>query len=218
MAGILAITGVDLGHSTRALIGDLLALGGGLAAAGYMLMGEHERRHLPAAVYTASTYGVAAVLILPVCLVSGSELAGFPARGWLEIAVITVFAQLLGHTLLNVAVPVVGATPMSLALLLEVPGAALIAWVWYGERPPVVILPGSAPGPGRARDRDHRPGAGRRRARTCRSRSADARAPSRSASQMWMPHSVLDIPAQRPERASSPGLTGWVHGSQPIER
>jgi drug/metabolite transporter (DMT)-like permease len=143
MCGIVAITGVDLGNSGRAVFGDLLALGGGLAAAGYMLMGESERRHLPAAVYTATTYGVAAVLILPVCLVSGSELAGFPARGWLEIAVITVFAQLLGHTLLNVAVPVVGATPMALALLIEVPGAALIAWVWYGEQPPLVVLPGA---------------------------------------------------------------------------
>ena len=31
------------------------------------------------------------------------------------------------------------------------------------------------------------------------------------------PHSVFDRPAQRPDRGSSPGATGFVHGSQPIE-
>ena len=33
----------------------------------------------------------------------------------------------------------------------------------------------------------------------------------------WIPHSVLARPRQRPARASSPGLTGLVHGRQPIE-
>jgi drug/metabolite transporter (DMT)-like permease len=31
-----------------------------------------------------------------------------------------------------------------LAILLETPGAALVAWVWLGQRPPVLILPGAA--------------------------------------------------------------------------
>ena len=32
------------------------------------------------------------------------------------------------------------------------------------------------------------------------------------------PHSVLSLPAQRPERGSAPGSTGWVQGWQPIDR
>lgn len=143
LGGVLVVTGVDLGHGGRAVLGDLLALGGGLAMAGYVLLGERERAHLPAGVYTTVVYAVAASVTLPVCLVSGAGLVGFPARGWLEIAVITVFAQLLGHTLLNIAVPVVGATPLALALLLEVPGAAFIAWAWFGERPPAGVVPGA---------------------------------------------------------------------------
>ena len=35
--------------------------------------------------------------------------------------------------------------------------------------------------------------------------------------QSWMPHSVLDVPAQRPARRSSPGLMRRVHGPQPME-
>ena len=42
-------------------------------------------------------------------------------------------------------------------------------------------------------------------------RSHAARAP------MWMPHSTLSVPAQRPARASSPERTARVHGQQPME-
>ena len=34
---------------------------------------------------------------------------------------------------------------------------------------------------------------------------------------VWMPHSILSEPAQRPARPSSSRLTGRVHGMQPIE-
>ena len=34
---------------------------------------------------------------------------------------------------------------------------------------------------------------------------------------VWMPHSVLLVPAQRPLRGSSPGATRRVHGAQPID-
>jgi hypothetical protein len=43
-------------------------------------------------------------------------------------------------------------------------------------------------------------------------------APSPSLTGVWMPHSVLSKPRQRPARGSSPGLTTLVHGAQPIER
>src|SRR5262249_42753149 len=35
---------------------------------------------------------------------------------------------------------------------------------------------------------------------------------------MWMPHSSLSEPAQRPARSSSSGEIGRVHGMHPIER
>jgi drug/metabolite transporter (DMT)-like permease len=33
---------------------------------------------------------------------------------------------------------------VSLAILLEVPGASLVAWVWLGQVPPVAVIPGAA--------------------------------------------------------------------------
>ncbi len=144
LTGVVALTGIDAGHSVRHLAGDLLALGGGIAAAGYVQVGERVRRTTSTVVYTTVVYGVCALLLLPVCLVSGTPLAGWGPRTWIELGVLTFAAQLLGHSLFNAALPVVGATPLSLSVLLEVPGAALVAWLWLGTPPPWTIVPAAA--------------------------------------------------------------------------
>jgi drug/metabolite transporter (DMT)-like permease len=141
-AGVLAVTGVDAGRSPRAVLGDLLALAGAIAGGGYMIVGEAARRTTSTAVYTTVAYGTCALTLLPVCLFLDVPLAGWEARTWAEIGILTLSAQLLGHTALNAAVPTVGATPLALALLLEVPGAALVAWAWLGQTPPVAAVPG----------------------------------------------------------------------------
>lgn len=142
-AGVLVMTGVDAGTSPTALLGDLLALGGGMAGAAYTLVGESVRRTTSTGVYTLVAYGTTALLVGPVCLLAGVRLGGYAPRTWVELLVLTVAAQILGHTLLNVAVPVVGATPLSLAILLEIPGASLVAWAWLEQVPPLGVVPGA---------------------------------------------------------------------------
>jgi len=143
MAGVLVVTGVDATGSTRALLGDLLALGGGMAGAAYTVVGERVRRTASTPVYTMLAYATCAVLLGVVCAVAGVPLHGYPLTAWAGLAALTVAAQLLGHTCFNQALPTVGATPLSLAILLEVPGAALVAWAWLGQVPPVAVLPGA---------------------------------------------------------------------------
>ncbi len=144
LVGVVVITGVDATGSGDALRGDLMALGGGAAAAGYVGAGESVRRTVGTASYTLIAYTTCALVLLPVCLLTGTALWGFSARSWVEIAVLTLTAQLLGHTLLNRALRSAGATTVSLAVLLEVPGAAVVAWVWLGQVPPPAVLPGAA--------------------------------------------------------------------------
>lgn len=144
LVGVVVITGVDATGSAEALRGDLMALGGGAAAAVYVGAGESVRRTVGTASYTLVAYTTCALVLLPVCLLTGTPLWGFSARSWVEIAVLTLTAQLLGHTLLNRALRSAGATTVSLAVLLEVPGAAVVAWVWLGQVPPLAVLPGAA--------------------------------------------------------------------------
>jgi drug/metabolite transporter (DMT)-like permease len=77
-------------------------------------------------------------------LVVRAPLVGFSARNWWLILAITVCAQILGHTLLNLVLSSVGPTVVSLAVLLEVPGALLVALVLLGQLPPLLALPGMA--------------------------------------------------------------------------
>jgi drug/metabolite transporter (DMT)-like permease len=144
LAGVVVVTGVDASGSATALQGDLLALGGGVAGAGYVVVGAQVRRTVGTASYTLIAYTTCALALLPVCLLTGSSLSGYSARTWVELGLLTLLAQLLGHTLLNRALRSAGATTVSLAILLEVPGASLVAWLWLGQVPPAAVFPGAA--------------------------------------------------------------------------
>ncbi|MFJ3789234.1 DMT family transporter [Kitasatospora sp. NPDC090091] len=139
--GVLVLTGVDLSLSPRALLGDALALGAGLAAAGYMLIGAEVRKTVSTTAYTLVCYATTAAVLLAVCLVAGTPMGGWPAGVWWQIALLMVTAQLLGHSLSNRVVRTLGPSVTSTAILLETPGAALIAALWLGQWPPVAAYP-----------------------------------------------------------------------------
>ncbi|MFI0943983.1 DMT family transporter [Streptomyces sp. NPDC021020] len=141
VVGVLILTGIDMSTDTRALAGDALALAAGLAAAVYMLLGSEVRRTATTTAYTYVCYSTTAVSLLAACLVSGSALGGYDGRSWLKIAALTVVAQLLGHSLLNRVVRGLGPSTTSTAILLETPGAALIAALWLGQTPPAAAYP-----------------------------------------------------------------------------
>jgi drug/metabolite transporter (DMT)-like permease len=141
VVGALLLTGADLQVSGRALVGDLLAVIGGASAALYMSAGSAVRRSVSTTTYTAVCYCVAAVMLLVVCLASGQSLTGYDADTWLKLLAITAGAQLLGHSLFNVVLRTTSPTVVSLTLLLEIPGAALIAAVFLGQRPPILAIP-----------------------------------------------------------------------------
>ncbi|WP_433613288.1 DMT family transporter [Dactylosporangium sp. CA-139114] len=144
VAGVALATGADPDLSGRALLGDGLALAGGMAAAGYTLLGERARASLTTSVYASVCYGICAALIVVVCLATGARLWGYTWSTWLAIAGMTIGPQLLGHTLINYALHRVSATTVAVLLLLEVPGALVIAWVLLGQLPAARTLPGIA--------------------------------------------------------------------------
>nr|WP_228531363.1 DMT family transporter [Micromonospora sp. ANENR4] len=143
--GAVLATGADFGVSGRAFAGDLLAVVGGLFAAVYTAFGERARASISTTTtYTTVCYGVCAVILLVVCLVGGVRLHGFDGPTWLAILGLVAGAQLLGHSMFNYALHRVSATTVSVLILLEAPGAALIGWVWLGQLPRPLALPGLA--------------------------------------------------------------------------
>jgi len=142
LLGTMLVAGADVDVSARALLGDGLAVLGGLFAAAYVTIGSQARRRMTTSTYTVVCYGVCSVGLLAGCLLGRQPLTGYPGRAWLLIAGVTLSAQLLGHSLINVVLRSTSATLVGLAILFEVPGAALIAYFWLHQRPPGLALPG----------------------------------------------------------------------------
>ncbi|MGH8891845.1 MAG: DMT family transporter [Actinomycetes bacterium] len=144
LAAVVILTGVDFSVEPRALVGDLLALLGGFFAALYTVAGAEVRRTVSTTSYTAICYSTAAVVLLLGCLLLGADLWGYDRETWLQLLALTAGAQLLGHSLFNAVLRTTSPTVVSLVLLLEVPGAAVIAAAWLGQVPPLAALPAGA--------------------------------------------------------------------------
>jgi drug/metabolite transporter (DMT)-like permease len=142
--GTLLLTGADVHVSGRALVGDLLAVAGGASAAVYMIAGSEVRRSVSTTTYTAVCYVATALILLVTCVVGRQSLTGYDGVTWLKLIAITAGAQLIGHSLFNTVLRTTSPTVVSLTLLLEIPGAALIAAVFLGQRPSVLALPAAA--------------------------------------------------------------------------
>lgn len=142
VTGATLATGADFTVSARAVAGDLLAVAGGVAVAIYTALGERVRATISTTTYTAICYGVCALVLLPVCLAAGVRLRGFEPTTWLAILGLVAGAQFLGHSMFNYVLHHLSATTVSVLILLEAPGAALIAWAWLGQLPRPLAVPG----------------------------------------------------------------------------
>lgn len=144
LSGVIVLSGVDLSLSTRAAFGDVLAVAGGMFAAAYVTVGSEVRRSVGTAVYTTGCYGVASVILLAACAVTGRELSGYDGGTWLAIVALVLGPQLLGHTLVNRVLRSLSATSVSVAILFEVVGASIIAAIAFDETPPLAAAPAAA--------------------------------------------------------------------------
>lgn len=142
VVGAGLVVGGDLGGSR--FTGNLLAVAGAITVGGYMLAGQVSRRELGIFEYSVITYSVAALVLLPVVIVTGSALSGYDAQTWWALAALLVGPQLLGHTVLNFVLKDFGATTIAVAVMAEPLIAALLAYLLFGEVPTLLIYPGAA--------------------------------------------------------------------------
>jgi len=144
VVGVALLSGIDFSVSTRALSGDGLALVGGIFAAMYVTAGAEVRRSVGTTAYTLICYSSTSALLLVACLATRSSLGGYRPVTWLQLLALTAGAQLLGHSVINRVLRTTSPTVVSLAILLEVPGAALIAAAFLHQRPSAAAIPAAA--------------------------------------------------------------------------
>lgn len=119
----------------RALLGDLLALFGAMMAAGYVMIGRKLRGSMELVSYAFVVYGIAALALIILVIIRGNTFCGYPpqAYGWLVL--LALVPQLIGHTSFNWALRYLSASFVSISLLGEPIGAAILAYIFLAEAP-----------------------------------------------------------------------------------
>jgi drug/metabolite transporter (DMT)-like permease len=140
--GVLIITGVDFQISRRAFIGDLAAIVCAALAALYVMLGSQAQRTISTSTYTSICYFVCAMTALPIALITQTQVWGFSAREWWLLLALIAGAQILGHTMFNLALKRVSPAIVSLIVFFEVPVSAVLAYWWLDQLPPTGTIPG----------------------------------------------------------------------------
>ncbi|MBZ0294136.1 MAG: DMT family transporter [Anaerolineae bacterium] len=125
------------------LAGSLMALGGALAVAVYLVIGRNVRTRLPVLPYIWMVYGTAAIVALIVVALTRTPVTGFNPQGYFWLVLMALVPQLIGHSSFNYALEYLSATYVGIASQIEPVASAIFAYFIFGEVPRELQLLGS---------------------------------------------------------------------------
>ncbi|ART77763.1 EamA family transporter [Sutcliffiella horikoshii] len=139
VSGLMAIVGSviiswgDFRISGMALFGDILALVACALVTAYLLFGQDVRKRLSLITYTFIVYGFCCVTLLFYVLISGDPLTGYSSDDWIWFILLAIIPTLLGHSFFNWAVKYISTNVISMSILFEPIGAAVLAYFILNE-------------------------------------------------------------------------------------
>jgi len=142
-SGSIACPPIEQFLAGRAFMGDFLALAGAWAAAGYILIGRKLRAGLSLLSYTFIVYGVSALGLLGLAILTRTPLGGYSRETFLLFIALAVFPQLLGHSTFNWALKHLSAALVSISLLGEPVGSTILSYFILNEIPSPIKLVGA---------------------------------------------------------------------------
>lgn len=140
VAGSVAIVGSfliswgDFRVSGSALYGDILALIACALITGYLLFGQDVRQRLSLMTYTMVVYSVSTICLFFYVLITGQSFGPYESTDWFWFIMLAIVPNLLGHTLFNWALKWVSTNTISIAILFEPVGAAILAYFIFAEK------------------------------------------------------------------------------------
>ncbi|WP_019910840.1 DMT family transporter [Paenibacillus sp. HW567] len=131
--GVVFIGWGDIGLSPDNVKGDLLSIGGTVAVAVHMLIGQKLVSRMPSYLYSLIVF-ISAVLVFAIYnLLSGIPFFVYPAREWGIFILLAVVPTVFGHILFNWLLQYASATTVSMNILGEPVGASILAFLLLGE-------------------------------------------------------------------------------------
>jgi len=138
-AGAIAIIGSvliswgDFKLSGAAFYGDILALIACALVTAYLLFGQDVRKRLSLVTYTMLVYVVSTITLFVYVLIKGESFGPYPTMDWVWFILLAIVPNLFGHTLFNWAIKYVSTNVVSIAILFEPIGAAILALLIFKE-------------------------------------------------------------------------------------
>ncbi len=128
----------------RALFGNLLALVGAWAVAGYLIIGRKLRPHVSLVPYIFVVYAAAALFLLVYMLLAGYSPLGYQPLTYVWILLLALIPQLIGHSTYNWALAHLPAAFVAVTTLGEPIGSAILAYFLLQESPTPAVMAGGA--------------------------------------------------------------------------
>ncbi|GLB61987.1 DMT family transporter [Cytobacillus sp. NCCP-133] len=139
LSGLLAIGGSviiswgDFKISGSALFGDILALIACALVTAYLMFGQTVRKRMSLITYTFVVYSISTVTLLFYVLIVQEPLLPYETNDWVYFILLALIPTLLGHTLFNWSLKWLSTSTISMAILFEPVGAAILAYYLLQE-------------------------------------------------------------------------------------
>ena len=133
VAGSVIIALGSAGGGNTSLLGDFLALIGGICFAGFLLFAQKARQSVALLPFVTLIYGGAAVWLWLAVIVLTLPVTGLTANTYGALIAIALVSQVIGHTGYNFAARAVPTTLLAVTLLGEPVFATLFGWLYFGE-------------------------------------------------------------------------------------
>ena len=137
LAGCFILGSGDLKAGHWNIKGDILALAGAVAVAGYFLIGSRLREKVSLLGYIIPVYSFAAVFLAGFAILSGVSLLEAGRDTYLYCFLMALVCQLIGHSSFNWALKRLKAPIATIAIIGEPVGASIIAFFLVDSVPSV---------------------------------------------------------------------------------
>ena len=131
--GSVVISWGDFKISGSALYGDILALIACALITANLLFGQDVRKRLSLVTYTFIVYSISTITLFFYVIIKQEPLIPYPTSDWVYFILLAVFPTLMGHTIFNWSLKWLSTSTISMAILFEPVGAALLAYYLLQE-------------------------------------------------------------------------------------
>lgn len=133
IAGSVIISWGDFKVSGAAFFGDMLALAACALITGYLLFGQDVRQRVSLMTYTFLVYSFSTITLFFYVLIKGESFGPYQTSDWFWFVMLALIPNMLGHTLFNWSLKWVSTNVISIAILFEPVGAAILAFYIFNE-------------------------------------------------------------------------------------